>query len=127
MTEKQVQISVVDKVAEGELLAVNADGMPVLLTRIDGQIRAVINRCPHLNMKMTRGKIVDGVVSCPWHGSRFDFCSGKNLDWVNSVVGIPMPGWTHKMISMGKTPTGLVPLRVEENADGIIVTLNEPV
>lgn len=127
MTDKQVQISVTDNIGEGELLAVNADGTPVLLTRIDGQIRAVINRCPHMNMKMTRGKIADGVVSCPWHGSRFDFCTGKNLDWVNAFAGIPMPGWTHKIIAMGKAPAGLIPLRAEENADGIVVTLNESV
>lgn len=127
MTEKQVQISVAAEIKEGQLEAVDADGTPVLLTRIDGQLRAVINRCPHLNMKMTKGKINDGVVVCPWHGSRFDFCSGKNLDWVNAVVGVPMPRWTHKLIAMGKAPAGLTPLAVDERADGIVVTLPESV
>ena len=127
MTEKQVQVPLDEPVAEGELKAINADGTPVLLSRIDGRLHAVINRCPHLNMKMTRGKIVDGVVVCPWHGSRFDFCTGKNLDWVNSVAGLPMPGWTHKLIAMGKSPAGLISLAVEEQPDSIIITLSETV
>lgn len=125
MSEKKIQIGVSDEIAEGELQALDAEGTPVLLTRIDGQVRAVVNRCPHMNMKMTRGKISDGVIVCPWHGSRFEFCTGKNVDWVNAIAGIPMPSWTHKLIAMGKPPAGLVPLPVEETPDGLIVTLVE--
>ena len=123
MAEKKVQIAVSDQVKEGELLTINADGLSILLSRIDGKVFAVVNRCPHMGMKMSRGKICDGIVKCPWHGSRFDFCSGENVDWVNSFAGIPMPGWTHKLIAMGKAPAGLQTLPVEEQADAIFVSL----
>jgi len=125
MTVKQVQIAVPEQVAEGELLTVDADGLSILLSRVNGQVHAVVNRCPHMGMKMSRGKICEGIVNCPWHGSRFDFCSGANVDWVNSFAGIPMPGWTHKMIAMGKAPAGLTTLPVEERADTFIVSIDD--
>ena len=125
MTVKQVQIAVPEQVKEGELLAVDADGLSILLSRVNGRVHAVVNRCPHMGMKMSRGKICEGIVNCPWHGSRFDFCSGENVDWVNSFAGIPMPGWTHKMIAMGKAPAGLTTLSVEESADAVIVSIED--
>ncbi len=125
MPAKKIQIAVSGEVTEGELLTVDVDGLSVLLSRIDGKVCAVVNRCPHMGMKMSRGKICDGIVKCPWHGSSFNFCSGENVDWVNSFAGIPMPGWTHKMIAMGKSPAGLQTLPVEEQADAIFVSLAE--
>ena len=71
MSEKQVQIAVSDQVKEGTLLTIDADGLPVLLSRVNGKVYAVVNRCPHMGMKMSRGKICDGIVKCPWHGSTF--------------------------------------------------------
>ena len=47
------------------------------------------------------------MLKCPWHGSRFDVRTGENMDWVNAFAGIPMPKWTHGMISMGKAPAPL--------------------
>ena len=125
MAEKQVQVAIPDEVREGELLAVDADGLSILLSRVNGRVHAVVNRCPHMGMKMSRGRICDGVVNCPWHGSRFDFCTGENIDWVNSFAGIPMPGWTHRMIAMGKSPAGLKTLPVEESADAVIVSIDD--
>lgn len=117
MTENKVRIGRADDIREGELLAAEAGGTRVLLTRIGGQVHAVVNRCPHMGMKMTRGELCDGVLKCPWHGSRFDFRTGANVDWVNAFAGIPMPTWTHKMISMGKSPAPLQTVPAEE-ADG---------
>jgi len=123
MSEKKIQVAVPDQVTEGALLAVDADGLSVLLSRVDGKVHAVVNRCPHMGMKMSRGKICAGIIQCPWHGSRFDFCSGRNVDWVNSFAGIPMPRWTHKIIAMGKAPAGLTALTVEESEDAIVVSV----
>lgn len=123
MTDKRVEVAVTDQVTEGKLLAVDADGVPVLLSRVEGRVCAVINRCPHMGMRMSRGRICDGVVTCPWHGSRFKLQSGENIDWVNAFAGVPMPRWTHRMIAMGKSPAGLTTLPVEERGDAIIVSM----
>lgn len=123
MAGERVRVASGTEVREGELHATETDGQRLLLTRVDGQVHAVINRCPHMGMKMTRGEICDGVLKCPWHGSRFDFRSGQNVDWVNAFVGIPMPKWTHGMISMGKVPAPLLTLPAEEENGDVFVRL----
>ena len=123
MADERVRVASGAEVREGELHATEAGDQRLLLTRLNGQVHAVINRCPHMGMKMTRGELCDGVLQCPWHGSRFDFRSGDNVDWVNAFAGIPMPKWTHGMISMGKLPAPLVTVPAEEQAGEVYVQL----
>lgn len=122
MTDELVRVASATDVAEGALLAAEAGGRPVLLTRVRGQAVAVSNACPHMGLAMTRGTVEEGVLRCPWHGSRFDVCSGANLDWVNAFMGVSMPRWTHKLIAMGKAPASLETLTVEERDGEIFVS-----
>ena len=115
MSANRVGVAASSAVIEGKLLATRAGGQRVLLTRINGRVYAVVDRCPHMGMSLVKGKVDNGVVTCPWHNSRFDLCSGRNLDWVNAFLGVPMPSWTHKMIAMGKAPAPLKTLAVEES------------
>jgi nitrite reductase/ring-hydroxylating ferredoxin subunit len=123
MTENRIRVAASSEIRDGELHGVEANGRRLLLTRIEGQVHAVINRCPHMGMKMTRGEICAGVLKCPWHGSRFDFRSGANVDWVNAFAGIPMPKWTHGMISMGKSPAPLTTVAADEENGAVYVRL----
>ncbi|HSV80647.1 MAG TPA: Rieske 2Fe-2S domain-containing protein [Ramlibacter sp.] len=107
------------EVREGALHATSADGKAVLLTRVGGKVCAVENRCPHFNLPMTRGKVVDGVIQCPWHGSRFNACSGENVDWVTAVAGLKLPEWSRALVAAGRKPAPLQTLPVVE-ADGTV-------
>lgn len=107
------------EVREGQLHAVSAEGQSLLLTRVGGKVCAVENRCPHFNLPMTRGKVVDGVIQCPWHGSRFDACSGENLDWVTAVAGLKLPEWSRGLVAAGRKPAPLKILSVTE-VDGTV-------
>lgn len=48
-------------------------GMPLVLFR-DAQGRAVVllDRCPHRNVPLSGGRVVEGQLECPYHGWRFD-------------------------------------------------------
>jgi nitrite reductase/ring-hydroxylating ferredoxin subunit len=70
---------------EGELEAgamrvVDVDGIRVLVSRSeDGRVCAIANICTHRGGPLSEGEHDGNVVACPWHGSRFDLCSGKVL------------------------------------------------
>lgn len=100
----KVQAARADEIAEGASKCVKLDGVRILLVREKGEIFAVENRCPHLGLSMEKGKVRDGSITCPWHGSSFDLRTGANVDWVNSVAGIPLPQWSHRLIALGKEP-----------------------
>ena len=53
-----------------------ADGVPVLLTRLDGRIIAIADRCTHRGGPLHEGVVADGCVTCPWHESTFRLADG---------------------------------------------------
>ncbi|MEM9178890.1 MAG: Rieske (2Fe-2S) protein [Pseudomonadota bacterium] len=78
-----------DKVFVGALPDLNPDAAHVVDTaagRISvrhwqGQWIAHAATCPHLLGPLADGPVSDdGVITCPWHGYRFDIQSGANLD-----------------------------------------------
>jgi nitrite reductase/ring-hydroxylating ferredoxin subunit len=57
--------------AEGKLVGASVGGMDVLLVRQGQTIHAMDDRCAHLGCSLHKGKLADGVVVCPCHGSAF--------------------------------------------------------
>lgn len=92
------------------------------------EVSVIADRCPHAGLSLTkgpRGHYEDGVITCAWHNSRFDVCTGENLDWTPGIAGIPVPGWSRRLIAMGKSPA---PLDVKAVAvvDGEVVLSDQP-
>jgi nitrite reductase/ring-hydroxylating ferredoxin subunit/DMSO/TMAO reductase YedYZ heme-binding membrane subunit len=46
-------------------------GERVAIFKYDGKISAVSNACQHQNGPLGEGKIVDGCITCPWHGYQY--------------------------------------------------------
>jgi nitrite reductase/ring-hydroxylating ferredoxin subunit len=66
-----------DELAGAKLHRVELDGEPVLVARSEsGEICAIAATCSHLGGPLDEGERDGDVVVCPWHGSRFDLCSG---------------------------------------------------
>jgi nitrite reductase/ring-hydroxylating ferredoxin subunit len=123
MSGNRARVAAAADVVEGKLFSAVVDGRKILLSRVAGRVHAVVDRCPHMGMSLAKGRIENGVVTCPWHNSRFDLCTGRNVDWVSAVMGVPMPRWTHKAIAMGKSPAPLQVLAAEESGGEVFVTL----
>ncbi len=57
----------------GELTGGDANGVPVVLTRLaSGEVVALADRCTHRGAPLHDGELVDGCLVCPWHDSAFD-------------------------------------------------------
>jgi nitrite reductase/ring-hydroxylating ferredoxin subunit len=119
----RTRVAASSEVQEGRLLSVQAGGRRILLSRVGGRVCAAVDRCPHLGLSLAKGRVVDGVVTCPWHNSRFDLCTGRNMDWASAVLGVPLPKWTHGVLAMGKAPAPLAILPAEEADGAIFVTV----
>ena len=64
------------QVVAGALTSADLDGVPLVLTRVDGQVVAYADRCTHRGGPLHEGTIEDGCVVCPWHGSAFSLRDG---------------------------------------------------
>lgn len=122
----KIPVAAAHDLGEGQTRACKAAGQALLLARVEGRVYAVENRCPHLGMPLARGPLDGKVIKCPWHGSRFDVCTGQNLGWVDSIVGVPMPRWSHALLSAGRKPRELRTFAVSEGDGQICVELPDP-
>lgn len=59
-------------VPEGRALTVNPpQGEAVAIFRHEGRLSAVGNLCAHQNGPLGEGRVVDGCITCPWHGFQY--------------------------------------------------------
>lgn len=110
---------------DGTATARDIDGTAVVVWRSGDEVCVVRNHCPHLGLSLTKGpgglKAEDGQITCPWHNSRFDLCSGDNLDWVVGFAGRGMPRWSQRLVAMGKQPAPLTTYPVSREGDEVFV------
>jgi nitrite reductase/ring-hydroxylating ferredoxin subunit len=61
-----------DDIPEGRALVVRpAGGEPVAVFRHQGRLSAVSNLCAHQHGPLGEGQVVDGCITCPWHGYQY--------------------------------------------------------
>jgi DMSO/TMAO reductase YedYZ heme-binding membrane subunit/nitrite reductase/ring-hydroxylating ferredoxin subunit len=66
-----VAVCVVERIPEHRACVVSCAGERVAIFRYDGKISAISNVCRHQNGPLGEGKIIDGCVTCPWHGYQY--------------------------------------------------------
>src|SRR5216683_1865023 len=71
-----VEVCKVDRIAEKCATIVSLSGERVAVFRYDGKVSAISNVCQHQNGPLGEGRIIDGCVTCPWHGYHYQPESG---------------------------------------------------
>lgn len=64
-------------VREGETARFDVNGTVVTLARSNGGLCGFQEFCTHRYGPLSEGKIANGEVVCPWHGSRFNLVTGQ--------------------------------------------------
>ena len=66
-----VEVCRLGDIREKRARIVTLGGERVAVFRYDGKVSAISNVCQHQNGPLGEGKIVDGCVTCPWHGYQY--------------------------------------------------------
>lgn len=66
-----VDACAIDEIEEKKARIVSIAGDRVAVFKYDGKISAVSNVCQHQNGPLGEGCIVDGYITCPWHGFQY--------------------------------------------------------
>ncbi len=85
---------------EGRVQTVAVGHRTLAVSRFEGQLGALDNRCPHQGGPLGEGSIENGWLRCPWHGWDFHPCTGR---------------------SPGSHDDGVPTFPVEEREDGVYV------
>jgi nitrite reductase/ring-hydroxylating ferredoxin subunit len=60
-----------DAIPENRARVVSCGGERVAVFKYGGKISAISNVCQHQNGPLGEGKIIDGCITCPWHGYQY--------------------------------------------------------
>ena len=72
-----VDVCAVDDIPEDRARIATLSGERVAVFRYGGKVSAISNLCRHQNGPLGEGKVIDGCVTCPWHGYQYDPASGR--------------------------------------------------
>ncbi len=71
---------ILGKVSEfppGKMQKRTVDGKDILIANIGGNYYAVSDTCPHAGASLSEGSLNENIVTCGWHGAKFDCKTGK--------------------------------------------------
>ncbi|MFO0848260.1 MAG: ferric reductase-like transmembrane domain-containing protein [Gemmataceae bacterium] len=115
-----VDVGSIDEIPEGRAKVVCLPGRErVAVFRYSGCVSAVTNVCAHQRGPLGEGKIVDGCISCPWHGWEYrpqDGCSPPPFQERIATYRVRVEG---RRILLAPDPlppgTPVEPARIEED------------
>jgi nitrite reductase/ring-hydroxylating ferredoxin subunit len=77
----RVRVCDLQDIVEGELATFVVEGVdvPILVTRVKGEIIAGTSMCPHEDVSLANGVLKRGKIVCRGHGYAFDLKTGQCL------------------------------------------------
>ncbi len=87
----EYEIVHVDEVKEGRGNRVRVDGEEIVLFKVNGQVCAIANLCPHQRFQLLHeGEFKNGIVTCPMHGWAYDVRTGISVNASGKVKTFPV-------------------------------------
>ena len=83
-----VPVAQTDEIPDGGGLRVRIDGIDIGLYRIDGEVFAMEDNCPHAGFPLSKGRLQNCVIVCEAHGWPFDVRTGFDPE---NADGFPVP------------------------------------
>ncbi len=117
-----VEVCRVGDIAEKRARVVCLGGERIAVFRYDGRVSAVSNVCQHQNGPLGEGRIIDGCITCPWHGFQYDPADGASPPPFTEKVPtfrVRLDG-DRVLVDPRPNPAGtrVAPARLAEAADG---------
>lgn len=70
------RVASLDEILPGSTKVIMAGDKEIAIFNLDGNLYAIQHRCPHRGGPLGEGSILNDVVTCPWHGWKFDVKTG---------------------------------------------------
>lgn len=88
-TTEPLDLGPLDSVRAALPMVVEYGGERFRILQLDGELVAHAATCPHWLGPLDEAEVINGCITCPWHGYRFDVRSGASLD--GRDLSLPTP------------------------------------
>lgn len=80
-----IKVASLNELPPGRMKRVEVAGRYVALVNVEGTVYALDNNCPHQGGPLAFGDLDGEVITCPWHGWRWNARTGRavwpEVDW----------------------------------------------
>ncbi len=76
--DEWVDVCALSEIPERRAVVATVAGDRVAVFRYDGKVSALSNACQHQNGPLGEGRVIDGFVTCPWHGYQYLPACGRS-------------------------------------------------
>jgi 3-phenylpropionate/trans-cinnamate dioxygenase ferredoxin subunit len=80
VTTEFIEAANLSDIAESGIYKLKLNGEPLILTRVNGEVFCVIDRCSHEDVPLSLGCIKGDRIKCSYHGSHFSLRTGEPTD-----------------------------------------------
>ena len=74
-----VEVARVDDIPAGNMKHIEVGGKEIVIVNANGKFYALNDRCAHMNAPLSMGNLTGNIVTCPFHGAKFDVTSRKKI------------------------------------------------
>jgi DMSO/TMAO reductase YedYZ heme-binding membrane subunit/nitrite reductase/ring-hydroxylating ferredoxin subunit len=116
-----VEVCPVEEIPENRACIATVSGERVAVFKYQGRVSAVSNVCQHQNGPLGEGEIIDGCITCPWHGFQYEPETGASPPPFTEKVPTFNVKIVDGMVFVDKKPnkagTRVAPAKIIENAE----------
>jgi nitrite reductase/ring-hydroxylating ferredoxin subunit/DMSO/TMAO reductase YedYZ heme-binding membrane subunit len=116
-----VEVGPYQEIPEGRAKIIALNGERVAVFRYEGKLSAISNVCQHQNGPLGEGRVIDGLVTCPWHGYQYrphDGCSPPPFTEKVATYQLKLQDEVVFVRSAGEAPgTPVEPVKISDNED----------
>jgi nitrite reductase/ring-hydroxylating ferredoxin subunit len=74
-----VKVAKTSDINPGEIVPFYVEGESVAICRVNGEYYAIKDECSHMEYPLSDGFLEGEVITCAWHGAKFDVRTGEVL------------------------------------------------
>jgi 3-phenylpropionate/trans-cinnamate dioxygenase ferredoxin component len=86
----RVSVGKVADIPRGKMIGAEVEGEKILVANVDGSFHAMRSICNHAGGPLQEGKLEGKIVTCPWHGSKWDVTSGSLVSFMRPLPNEPV-------------------------------------
>lgn len=87
----KILVGKTSELAPGSMKKLSVEGKDdILVANVDGNFYAMRGVCNHAEGPLAEGEIERNIVTCPWHGSKWDVTTGKCTEFAIELDDEPV-------------------------------------
>lgn len=81
----RIMVCKASEIPQGRMQKFSVGGKEILVANVDGKFFATGDTCTHSGASLSEGSLEGNIVTCGWHGAKFDCKTGRVAEFPVSL------------------------------------------